>query len=252
MRVRWALFAAAALALLSGPAVARDPVAAEALFRAGREAATRRDYATACEKFAESQKLDPAPGTLINLGDCMEHLERYASAWAYLHEAADGLVGDSRLDGVKRRMAEIEPKLSRLTITLAPGAPSDAAVTRDGEPLGPAGVGVALPIDRGTHTIVLSVAGHEPSEVKVELGIAESRTVTVEAGPLRADGGPRSATVAADEPASPSLQAAGIVVGAIGLASLGVGIATGILTIQRKATVDGHCTDGACDNNDLD
>jgi hypothetical protein len=251
MRTHWVLLAAATAVLFTETAVARDPVAAEAQFRAGREAATRGDYATACEKFAESQRLDPATGTLINLGDCKQHLELYASAWAYLHEAADALVGDSRLEGVKRRMDAIEPKLSRLTVKLAPGTPSDAAITRDGQPLGPASVGVALPIDRGTHTIAVSAARHEPNEIKLEIGIAESKTVVVEAGPLGRESPPESATGSDQGPASPALQTAGFVVGAVGLASLGAGIATGILTMQRKATVDQHCAAGACDNNDL-
>ena len=44
----------------------RDPAAAEALFRAARSAVERGDYRSACPKFEESHRLDPAVGTLFN------------------------------------------------------------------------------------------------------------------------------------------------------------------------------------------
>src|SRR5262249_55537702 len=50
----------------------RDPAAAEALFRQGRQAMEAKDFATACPKFAESQRLDPAVGTLMNWATCEE------------------------------------------------------------------------------------------------------------------------------------------------------------------------------------
>ncbi|MFO0567610.1 MAG: hypothetical protein U0263_18270 [Polyangiaceae bacterium] len=52
----------------------RDATAAEALFNAGRDAVKAGDYPTACAKFRESNRLDPAPGTVLNLADCEEHL----------------------------------------------------------------------------------------------------------------------------------------------------------------------------------
>ena len=62
-------------------------VAAEALFSAGRADVERGDYASACPKFADSQRLDPAPGTLINLADCEEHVGQLARAWQHWREA---------------------------------------------------------------------------------------------------------------------------------------------------------------------
>jgi hypothetical protein len=56
----------------------RDPVAAEALFRAGRDALKRGAWAAACSKLAESQTLDPAAGTALNLAVCQEKLGNVA------------------------------------------------------------------------------------------------------------------------------------------------------------------------------
>ena len=106
--------AAVALLVLSSfsyvalaPTVARaqvvDAAAADALFQKGREAADKGDFATAAAKFAESQRLDPAPGTLLNLADCEEHLGQTASAWEHYKRAAETMnAGDDRIPYAKQ------------------------------------------------------------------------------------------------------------------------------------------------------
>src|SRR5450755_3617279 len=70
---------------------AHDPAAAEALFRDGRAAAQRGDWETACPKLRESQRLDPAAGTLLNLADCEEHRGKVATAWQLFRQVVDSL-----------------------------------------------------------------------------------------------------------------------------------------------------------------
>src|SRR6476619_3478469 len=74
--------------LLAGTASAGDKALAESLFDAGRQLMQAGDFQQACPKFAESQRQDPSPGTLINLAKCYEGLGRTASAWADDKEAA--------------------------------------------------------------------------------------------------------------------------------------------------------------------
>src|SRR4051794_20217691 len=78
---------------LSGPvAMAQstsDKVAAESLFDQGRDAMRKSDFARACGLLERSQKLDPAVGTLLYLGECYERSGRTASAWATFREAGD-------------------------------------------------------------------------------------------------------------------------------------------------------------------
>src|SRR5687768_2981870 len=65
---------AIAISAASAGAEPRDAAAAEALFRQGRQAADAGDHAKACEKFKESNRLDPALGTVFNIADCEEKL----------------------------------------------------------------------------------------------------------------------------------------------------------------------------------
>src|SRR4051794_38040553 len=76
----------------------RDAAAAEVLFHDAREAMKANQYALACSKFEESQRLDPAPGTLLNLAECEEKRGRLATAWQYLKHALDSLpANDDRI-----------------------------------------------------------------------------------------------------------------------------------------------------------
>lgn len=117
---------ALALLLQSGFALAdgRDPAAADALFRDARALMKKRDFVAACPKLAESQRLDPAAGTLINLGECREKVGQLADALQAYRDALDLLgAGDSRIGPVKQQIESLDKRVPRLTITLARGAP---------------------------------------------------------------------------------------------------------------------------------
>src|SRR5262245_1711819 len=69
----------------------RDLAAAEALFREARAAMQSGDFDAACAKFEESERLDKAPGTVLNLAECEEKRGRVATAWGHLRRAVDML-----------------------------------------------------------------------------------------------------------------------------------------------------------------
>src|SRR3954467_1701725 len=87
---RLLLCAALTFTLASGAAQAQSPSreAADALFKEGRAAVLRSDYAMACARFRDSDRLDPALGTKFNLADCEEHLGHVATAWSLYSEIA--------------------------------------------------------------------------------------------------------------------------------------------------------------------
>lgn len=77
------LSAAGALTVLLGAGVASadeppDAVRASALFAEGRQLMAAGDYASACPKLAESQALDPAADTALDLGICYQKASQAA------------------------------------------------------------------------------------------------------------------------------------------------------------------------------
>jgi hypothetical protein len=259
---RWIALPSMLLALAASP-VARaqsDVAAAEALFEAGRAAMEKGDFASACPRFGESERLDPAPGTLLNLADCEEHLGHLARAWEAWKEALATLpASDARLPAAKKRERAIESRVPRLTLTRAPGAPGETIARRDNVEIHAASFDVPLPVDPGDHTIVVSAPGREAKTTVVTMKEGETRTLPVEPGPAL----PLSSTTPPSSTQSPSASTPtptstqtststptstpfpwrplGFITGAVGLAGIGVGSAFGIAAIGDKSTVDANC-----------
>jgi hypothetical protein len=163
----------------------RDPASSEWLFREGRNLMKKGDFAPACAKLAESLRLDPAVGTLMNLAGCEERLGRTASAWQRWSAAADQLPPtDKRRATALVRARTLERQLARLTINVGPSTPATAEVRRDDVPLGAASLGVPLPVDPGTHAITVTAAGREGRELEVTLSAGEQKVVTLEPGAI--------------------------------------------------------------------
>ncbi|MFO0593254.1 MAG: hypothetical protein U0441_37275 [Polyangiaceae bacterium] len=220
--------------LASRSARAGDAVTAEALFRAGRDAAEKGDFATACSKFEASHKIDPAAGTALNLGDCSEHLGHLATAWQRYQEAADRFGSDERAEFAREKVKALAPRLAHVTITLAPGTPKDAVVLKDGVEIGAAAQGMAVPIDAGDHRVTVRATGHAPKDVAFHIEDGESRTIECAAGPADTASSGAGTTTSAAFPV-------GFAVGGLGLLGLGAGAVTGIFTMDRRDTVKANC-----------
>lgn len=255
-----------ALGVARAPAAAADgtgtdPAAAAALFQEGRDAAKRGDYAAACPKLADSYRLDPAPGTLLNLADCNEHLGKLASAWQLFQQAAEHLTPtDSRMPVAKQRIAALETRLPRLTVALSPSAPPGTRVTRDAVELGGGSLNTALPVDPGEHVVVATAPDRADRRYTIKVGQGQTERIEVEPGDpvVRA---PALKDKERDPDASPSLRptglgtvrTVGIVVGGVGIVGLGVAIGTGLMLPGKQSIIDAHCgPDNLCDKSGYD
>ncbi len=156
---------------------------AETLFREGRNLIDEKRYDEACEKFAESQRLDPAGGTLLNLASCHELQGKTATAWSEFHEALAWARADNNANRVRfalEHIAAIEPKLPRALITVPEAARVPGlTVTLDGTELSPAAWGTHLPLDPGEHVVEARARGRETFTDTFLASAGDIRTVTV-------------------------------------------------------------------------
>lgn len=241
-------FAAAVVALaFAKPAFAeepRDPAAAETLFQQALEAFEAGRTPEACSKFAESMRLDPANGTLINLARCHEREGKIATAWSEYNDAAalSRRAGQPDRAAVAEEAAKrLEPLLPRLKIVAREQAP-DLAISRGGVRLGRAAFGEPLPIDAGMHRVVATAVGKIPfattitiaAEPKVtELVIPELETAPAPAVPSPSPFTPNDAP-AGDRP----LLIAGAVVGGVGVAALISGAVLGAMSLSELGAAE--------------
>lgn len=172
------------LGVASAHAQGANVAAAEALFRDGKERMAAKDFARACPKLADSFRLDPATGTLLALALCHEREGKLASAWAEYAEAAARSKRESRADREKAaqdKVAGLEPKLSQLTIALAPGiAETGIEVTRNGAAVGTGTLGSAVPVDGGSYAIEATAPRKKPWRGKVNVATSgDKQTLTI-------------------------------------------------------------------------
>jgi hypothetical protein len=256
-----------------------NKAAAEALFAEGRRLVAEGKYSEGCPKFVESHKLDPAPGTLLNLADCYEKAGLTASAWLSWLDAAAAANAARQPDRerhARERAAALKSRLVSITVLVPETSRIQGLeVQRDGVPLGFASWGTAVPVDPGTHTVTARAPGRKPWQtavtvvdgvqpVKVTVPLLEPETASPPQPPPPA-AGPTSpaqpapappaglaqplATSPPPGPAGPqdtgpkSSQATiGYVTGAVGLVGAIVGTVFGVQAISKNKDSKKQCT----------
>ena len=249
----------------------QDPVAAEAAFAEARSLMAQGRAAEACPKLEASYALDPAVGTLLNLGDCFERIGRTASAWVRFRDAAAMAVNQNQREReavARARAAALEPRLCRLVIK-GPER-SDLAVMRDQVAVARPALGIPVPVDPGPHTIEATAPGAAPFAIKVEVrppgGGASCPPTVVVIPELPATGDAQRAAAApapavkpielgpAPGTAAPTAATArwgtahtlGVVSVATGLVGVVVGAAFALDASSTQGKADAKCTSAGC------
>jgi tetratricopeptide (TPR) repeat protein len=133
----------------------QGPDAADALFDQGRKLMRLELYGEACPKFAESHRIDPTLGTLLNLAYCWKQLGKTASAWSAYREASLLAVWQQQAqrEAFARQEADaLEPQLAKLRVAVTVPEP-DLVVRRDGVVVPPEAWGEPIAIDPGAYRI---------------------------------------------------------------------------------------------------
>jgi hypothetical protein len=263
---------AAAIALASraaGAQGANDLQVAQALYDEAAKDVAAKDYAAACPKLEEATRLVPeGVGVRLALGACYEARGRLASALA-TYEIGEAVAARAHQAARQRyahdRAATLKPKVAKLRVVVADDvrALPGLEIRRAGSIVGQAQWGLALPADKGPHTVVVTTGDGRRWEDSVEIA-ADGTTVDLRVElPAPKEPPPIPATPVVVVPASETEPAtdsarprriAGIVVGSAGLAGLAVGGALGVTAIVKKnqSNSEGcdptnHCNAGGTD-----
>lgn len=252
---------------------ASNEAAAQALFDEGRALVQAGKFAEACPKFAESERLSPGAGTLLNLGACYEKNGQTASAWATYADAASEAKNANRADWAtraKQRMSALAPDLSKLSIVV----PAETAratgleIKRDGVVVGQTEWALPIPVDPGPHVIEAKAPGFKKWSAVVQVGPKRDQVVekvpALEAEPTETPLPPRPQEVAPPPPVEQkpapeasrgnAQRAIGIGVAAGGVVGIGVGVVFGLFASGKKSDAEPNCNQdlSACNGAGVD
>jgi len=164
LRNAWILYLVAMTASASAQPA---PEQAEVLFREGKELMTQKKFAEACAAFERSQQLDPRVSTLLNHADCREKNGQLVTAWGLFRDAKHQTRAETDAAATQRhgvaaaRADKLEPRLSKLSIDIAPGRQlAGLEILRGANRVEPDAWNHALPIDGGTYQITARAPGH--------------------------------------------------------------------------------------------
>jgi hypothetical protein len=202
--------------------------------------------------FARSFDRDPTAKALLNRADCEAKVGDLAAAQDHAAQGRQLAIerNDAELAGLAaEQLAAIEKKIPHLTITMAPNAPANCTVSRDGVPVDPATLGAAVGVNPGEHAVVANASGYPPRTFYVTLAEGETARIKVQPGAKLASPA-EAATSGTSAPPESSHGSTGrllaFAAGGIGVAGLVVGIATGIAAATKHGTLESHCAGNNC------
>ncbi len=216
-------------------------LAADALFDEGRQLMKEGRFEEAIDRFLRSDKLLPGAGNSLNLGECYEHTHRLASAWGAYRRAM--ALATKRVDPrapevfrlASENVARLEPQLAHLTIHVSPTISSlpDLSISRDGERVDPPLFNAPVPVDAGTHVVVVSASGYQSWQTTTAIVDGDNTTILVPA---------------LDSKKKSSQRTIGFGLAIGGAAALAGGLVFGGLAIGKWSSVTDACPNASCPN----
>jgi hypothetical protein len=244
--IRCGALVAAFSAFTSSTAYAQNATVAEALYRDGQQLLAAGKTHEACVKFSDSQKADPAIGTLVNLALCHEKEGKTASAWSEYSDAAAQAQRAGQRDREQfahDHAAALEKQLHRLVVEMK--APvKGMEIKLDGAAFGEGTLGTPIPLDPGEHVIEVSAPGKIKWSQTAKLSAVASVIDRIEVPALVDDPNANAPPAASTSTASTSAVSSdsiaegakgmsttrlvGFFVGGLGVAAMAPGIILGI------------------------
>jgi hypothetical protein len=268
MRIAIALRVCFTVTIAAGGNPARadnEPDATEEL-RTGYALKQAGDCRAAVPHFARSFQLDPKPKALLNLSDCEKRIGDLVAAQGHATAGRSLARQQSEAELVRAaddQLVEIVTRLPQLTITLAPGTPTDCEVFRDGAKIERVSLLVPVGVNPGTHTIAVRAQGYAERRFEVDLEEGARQQIEV------AQGAPLVTTMPSTLPGlpvasslhrtsrpipnarrpRPTVEIVAIVLAGVGVIGVALGSFYGLDAIAKKtdALQKGCSTDFHCD-----
>jgi hypothetical protein len=224
-------------------AATRPTTPAQVLFRDGKRLMEQLEYEEACPKLAESFRLEPETGTLLTTALCYERAGQFASAVAAYNDAAKraSLEGSAdRATLAQTKAMQLAPRVSKLVVEVKAAARVPGlVVTRDGVPVGEDSWGIAVPVDPGDHWVEARAPGKRTYTAH---GIAAGPGFVVLQVPALGELKHEALEAEFWTP----LRKVGLVVGGVGVVTLGIGGYFGAHALSLKSDSDRDCNGNVC------
>jgi hypothetical protein len=164
------------------PPPSPEKVRADKLFDDGRRYLAAKEFALACTAFEQSQAVDPAIGTLLNIALCYETWGKTTAAYRWYLEAAKlaKSAADDREKGAQAKVVELEPKVPYLHVTVPADAEAATTFMLDGNEIDKAKLVEKQPVEPGKHIIVARVSNKPPRETVFEIKEGERKEITID------------------------------------------------------------------------
>jgi hypothetical protein len=238
---RWGSSGAFVLLFLLSPGRALadsdgDARAADALYEEAIALIKSENYASACPKLEESQRLDPGLGTQFHLAGCYDHVGKLVKALElYRSVLTSARAADkqklARL--ADERLKELTPRVPRLRLSFASPEPTAEVFVDGARVTSTDWTKEGTTIDTGRHQIEVRVGGKLPWRASPTAREGDVVNLTVgELTPVP----PPPAPAPEPPPASPlqSLRPVWAVTAGVGLVVTAVGATAGIIALRRR------------------
>jgi len=238
-------------------APAEDPSEAAELFDRGLAAMLAGNHDEACPLLAESFELEPMAGAKFTLADCEAQRGRIATALghyrAYL-EMVEAMPPEKqarqreRVKHTEAKIAELEPRVPTLVLSLPVDAPAGTVVHYQGEKVPPSDLSTPRPFDPGPLLFTVRLPTGEGRSHKITLAEGDRSELLPELPETQPVPDPDNG----DDDDGVSLRTWGYVLGGVGAANLLVGIITGAMVFGEKSTIEDNCIDTDCNSEGKD
>jgi hypothetical protein len=223
---------------------------AAAAFQDGRRLIEQNNCEAAVTKLKESLQYEPSIGARLSIADCVEK-EDPLYAWRMLKQAsAQSLMNrDARLAETEQRAVALQSRIGVLVFQLPTTSDQPGfELVVDGDIVDRFLYRTGYAVAPGKHHVEAFWSGRRFSgNVSAEAGVQSSVKVDLNEDCSAASSSPVFA-VPSDNDRGASRRALGVAIGAVGLAGVASGVVFGLLTLDKKRSIEGACggSAGSC------